>query len=162
MSLRSDYRDWLSSQLDGRLAYVTLTYKKRRDDVGGIVYLTREIMESQTKWLLMRLDRIVFGRRKTRRLERVVFHEGDGFIKRRHTHFVIRVPVGWTPDQLKIEISSLWRPSDWGRPLVHKSDCKQYVGSVRYSTKEGSDAFDPANSEFGLLPNHSVNEDCGI
>jgi hypothetical protein len=152
-------RDWLSSQLEGRLAYITLTYKKRRDGDGGIVYLTREIMESQTKWLLIRLDRTVFGRRKTRKLERIVFHEGDGFIKRRHTHFVIRVPAGWTSDQLITQISSLWRPSDWGRPLVHKSDCKRYIGSIRYSTKEGADAFDPSASEFGLMPNQSVTRD---
>jgi hypothetical protein len=142
---------WLADLLNGgRPAYVTLTYKQRRIVPGSNVALDRFIMRSQVKWLLLRLERQLFGRlaKKGRCLPRAVFHEGDGKFVRNHTHMVIELPAGMTADQLKGLIRELWPGSDWGRKLIDSRECYDYARAVAYSLKEGFDAFDEENSFF--------------
>jgi hypothetical protein len=147
---------WLASQLVERSAFCTLTYKQGRQAPGGFVWLSREIMESQTKWLLMRLDRALLGRKKNRdRLLRCVVHEGDGRTKRCHTHFVVRLPRGVTEGDVKSLIEKIWAHSDWGRPMNDAKECWDIARLIKYLTKEGLDALDPLNCEFELRPNEN-------
>src|SRR4051812_33536546 len=97
MKIQASYITWLADQLEGHLVYVTLTYKQRRIRDGSNFSLDHYVMRSQTRWLLIRLNRELLGKagKQGARLERLVFHEG-GRGKHRHTHIIIRAPANTT------------------------------------------------------------------
>jgi hypothetical protein len=151
---KDEMRKWLGSALPADLAFCTLTYKQCLPTRDGLWWLSRGIMEQQTKWLLMRLDRALLGRRaKSLKLKRCVFHEGDGRDKRQHTHFVLQLPPGVTECRVRRLITSIWPASDWGRPLNDADPVYELSDLLRYLMKEGTDSVDVGNSELIRVPN---------
>lgn len=113
--------------------------------------LDRDIMSNQVAWLLMRLDRDTLGRsaaRKKSQLQRAVFFEGDGFLKRHHSHIIIERLGGMSEHELKIKVAALWRKSHWGYKQIDSRRCYEKYGLMKYNFKEGVDALDTRNTYF--------------
>ena len=139
MNVAQSGPSWLASKLKGRLIYLTITYKQRRIKAGSNVKLDRDIMRSQTKWLLMRLDRSLLGRagKRGKKLGRLVFHEGDGSILHFHTNIILSLPPLLERRELEQMVELIWTKSDWGRPKFDIRECYNLEGLLFYLQKEG-------------------------
>ena len=145
------YQEWLNSQTTNMLLTLTLKQAKPRDN-GTFQYYTREHF-IKTAWILRdRFVRKLVGPsafRKGKRVPFLVFVEGDGIIKRYHFHVLTQVPSSLSTNEVHSLLLKVVRNLDTiyefidVRPIL-------YTGLVKYSLKEGFDAFVPEASFLDL------------
>lgn len=143
--------EWLSSIADYDV-FVTVTFKQAiLNDEGGLARLTEDECRKTLRILRDRVTKNVLGNARYRSGETMIFvpclEQGHG-IKRLHSHICIKRPSGISLDSFKSNFMSAVSTLDW----VHKqidfreasdSGAANSLRLIRYSLKEGLDAFVP-------------------
>ena len=143
--MKSELIKWLSESNVDVFATVSLKQGIKSDD-GSWSRLTSEQV-TKTAWLLRdRVTKAAVGRKK--RIPFFAFSEGDGSLKRRHLHIIMKCP----PNSSFSNFADLFRTKAMGLDWVYNEmDIRQIEAEtqrrvIAYSLKEGVGAFIPEAS----------------
>jgi len=155
--LRSSYSNWLSGVAAECDAFVTATLSQALPNVGGgLTALTREEIARTLRILRDRVTKLLLGRGRYRRGERVTFLpfiEGGDRGTRLHAHICMTIPPGLDRITFQAALRRAARNLEWVRSEIDfqfatTSGQANTARMVLYSLKEGADAFVPEAAHF--------------
>ena len=143
--MKKEILDWLSFPTFN--VFVTVSLKQAiENEYGGWSRLTPEQV-TRTAWLLRdRSTKALVGKKK--KFPFLAFAEGDGFIKRKHLHFIVASPTEISlmefSDKLRFQALKL----DWvyNEIDIRPIEANEHRRVIAYSLKEGLSAFIPEAS----------------